>query len=178
MIKSFSVPRIWVPTKFKVLDVGMSERCNLAGCENCRVSARALEVINNPDPELLHDHWFAQDDTLRRDLGRLHDVAPGQVFLTSGAIGGIRYSFEVLVGVGTQVGLLRPDWPGFLFFAEHARAQISYLERPTFPFRFEARDLIDFVRQGGVEFVIISNPSAVTGFMWEPGEVEELLAAC
>src|SRR5215213_5891135 len=177
MIEPFSVPRIWVPTQFQVLDGTPSGRCNLAGCENYRVSPRALEVLGNPGPELLRDHWAAQDDTLRGHLGQLHGVPPGQVFLTSGAIAGIRYAFEVFVAPGTRVGLLVPDFPGFRFFAEHARARVGYLRRPEFPFRFTVADVVDFCR-GGIEFLIASNPSAVTGMLWEPAEIEELVAAC
>ena len=178
MITPFSVPEIWVPTQFAVLEAEHSERCNLAGCENCRVSPLALEAITRPDPDWLRDHWHAQDETLRAGVGAFHDVPAAQVFLTSGAIGGIRYAFEVFTRPGTSVGLLRPEWPGFLFYAEHNRTRISYLDRPGFPFRFRARDVADFVRREGIEFLILSNPSAVTGFLWEPDEVGELLAAC
>jgi histidinol-phosphate/aromatic aminotransferase/cobyric acid decarboxylase-like protein len=178
MFTAFSVPKIWVPTQFQVLDAEHNDRCNLAGCENCRVSPLALEAISNPDPEWLRDHWLAQDDTLRRTLGDFHGVAPGQVFLTSGAIGGIRYSFEVFTRSGTHVGLMRPEWPGFRFYAEHNRTRISYVDQLAFPFHFRASDLIDIVRREEIEFLILSNPSAVTGYLWEPDEVRELLAGC
>lgn len=178
MITAFSVPKIWVPTQFQSLDAEDSGRCNLAGCENCRVSSLALEAMSRPDPEWLRDHWLAQDGTLRGSLGEFHGVAPEQVFLTSGAIGGIRYAFEVFTQPATRVGLLRPDWPGFRFYAEHNRARISLLEQLEFPFHVRARDVIDFVRRERIEFVILSNPSAVTGYLWEPEEVGELLAAC
>jgi histidinol-phosphate aminotransferase len=167
-----------VPTQFQVLDAEDSDRCNLAGCENCRVSPLALEAISDPDPEWLRDHWLAQDETLRRSLGELHGVAPEQVFLTSGAIGGIRYSFEVFTRPGLHVGLMRPDWPGFLFYAQHNRTRISCVEQLGFPFHFGARDLIEFVRREEIEFVILSNPSAVTGYLWDPDEIRELLNSC
>jgi histidinol-phosphate aminotransferase len=178
MITAFSVPKIWVPTQFQVLDAQHSARCNLAGCENCHVSPLALEAISNPDPEWLRDHWLSQDETLRRSLGEFHGVAHEQVFLTSGAIGGIRYSFEVFTRPGSHVGLMRPEWPGFLFYAQRNRTRVSYLEQLTFPFHFHTRDLIDFVRREEIEFVILSNPSAVTGYLWDPDEVSELLDSC
>jgi histidinol-phosphate/aromatic aminotransferase/cobyric acid decarboxylase-like protein len=178
MITPFSVPKVWVPTQFQALDAEHSDRCNLAGCENCRVSPLALQAISTPDPDWLRDHWLAQDDVLRRTLGEFHGVAPGQIFLTSGAIGGIRYPFEIFTRSGTHVGLMRPEWPGFRFYAEHNRTRISYVERLAFPFRFRASDLVDFVRREQVEFVILSNPSAVTGYLWEADEVGELLASC
>lgn len=178
MISAFSVPKIWVPTQFQILDAEPSGRCNLAGCENCRVSPAALKAISDPDTEWLRDHWLAQDDVLRRGLGEFHSVPSEQVFLTSGAIGGIRYSFEVFTRPGTHVGLMRPEWPGFRFYAERNRTRISYLDRLAFPFRFRPEDLIDFVRREAVEFVILSNPSAVTGVLWEADEIGELLAAC
>jgi histidinol-phosphate aminotransferase len=178
MFTPSSVPKIWVPTQFQVFDAEHSDRCNLAGCENCRVSPLALEAIKDPEPDWLRDHWLAQDETLRHRLGEFHGVAPGQVFLTSGAIGGIRYAFEIFTRSGTHVGLLRPEWPGFRFYAEHNRTRLSLLEQPGFPFRFRAGDVIDFVRRERIEFLILSNPSAVTGYLWEPDEVSELLAAC
>ena len=178
MINAFSVPEIWIPTRFATLDGDDSQRCNLAGCENHRVSPLALRAIGSPDPEWLRDHWHAQDDTLRSSLAEFHQVPAEQVFLTSGAIGGIRYAFEVYTEPGTHVGLLRPEWPGFLFYAEHGRTRVSFGDRLEWPFLFRAADVIDFVRATGVEFMIISNPSAVTGALWEPDEVASLLAAC
>jgi histidinol-phosphate/aromatic aminotransferase/cobyric acid decarboxylase-like protein len=178
MITPFSVPKIWVPTQFAVLDAEHSDRCNLAGCENRGVSPLALEAIASIDPEWLRDHWLAQDDALRTTLGGFHGVPASQVFLTSGAIGGIRYAFEVFTRPGTAVGLLRPEWPGFTFYAERNRTRVVYRDQLDFPFRFRAHDVADFVRREGIEFVILSNPSAVTGYLWEPDEVSELLAAC
>lgn len=178
MIEPFSVPKIWVPTQFQRLDAAPDERCNLAGCENVDVSERARRAIVDPAPEWLRDHWLAQDDALRRDLAAFHHVDPRQVFLTSGAIGGIRYAFEIFTRPGTNIGLLRPEWPGFLFYAERGRTRVTYLDRPDFPFAFQPADLIDFVTHSAVDFVIISNPSAVTGLLWEPDQVADVLAHC
>lgn len=179
MYQAFSVEPIAVPTWFHRFDAAAHvERCNLAGCENHRVSARALEAIADPDPEWLRDHWFAQDDTLRRSLAELHRVAPAQVHITSGALGAIAYAFAVFTRPGTHVGILGPDWPGFRYFAEHARADIHYLRRQDFPFQFDLGALVDFVRAAAIDFMILSNPSAVTGSLWEAAELAALLAAC
>lgn len=169
---------MWLPTQLRELDGEESRRCNLAGCENCRISDRARDAISNPDPALLRDHWLSQDITLRRELGKLHGVAPEQIFLTSGAMGAIRYAFELFTSAGTHVGLLKPDWFGFRFFAEHARTKISYLEQLTPPFCFRASDLIHSIGQEKIEFVILSSPSAATGILWESDTIEELLIAC
>jgi len=178
MIDAFSVDKIWVPTNFMELGGLDDDRVSLGGCENVTVSQRAMKAITDPDPEWLRAHWLAQDAVLRRDLATFHHVAPEQVFLTAGAIGGIRYAFEVFTKPGTHVGYGRPEWPGFRHYAEKSRTRISELAKPDFPFPFQPRDLIDFVRREGVEFVILSNPSAVTGYLWEPDEVAEVLASC
>jgi histidinol-phosphate aminotransferase len=180
MINAHSVDKIWVPTLFAELGTATTDpdRVNLCGCENVTVSARAIKAICNPDPEWLRAHWLAQDVVLRRDLGEFHQVDADQVFLTSGAIGGIRYAFELFTRPGTRVGYMRPEWPGFRHYAEKARTQISDLTRPHFPFTFTPAGLVDFVRAADRQFVILSNPSAVTGHLWEPDEVAEVLAAC
>jgi histidinol-phosphate aminotransferase len=155
-----------------------TERCNLAGCENDRPSPRALAAVQNPSAEVLIDHWAPQDTQLRSDLGLLHGVDAAQVFLTSGAMGAIRYAFEVF-GVSAQhIGLLRPDWPGFRYFSDRVRTRISWLERPVFPFQFEVDEMVRFVRDHGIDFVIFSNPSAVTGRFWMRDEIEQLLSTC
>jgi histidinol-phosphate/aromatic aminotransferase/cobyric acid decarboxylase-like protein len=178
MIQPFSVPKIWVPTEFRVLGPSEDGRCNLAGCENCRISSMAIDAIRNPDPALLRDHWHSQDEGLRRAIAEVHRVAPGQVFLTSGAMGAIRYAFDVFTSPETHVGLLKPEWPGFQFFAERARARLTHLEIGEFPFRFDVDDVVEFVQRCGISFMIISNPSAVTGHLWDEAEIIELLASC
>jgi histidinol-phosphate aminotransferase len=180
MIKAFSVPEIWIPTEFQTLDSDSAEdsRCKLSGCENSHVSPRALEVIGSPSATLLRDHWSSQDNHLRKDLGELHDVRPDKIFLTSGALNAIRYAFDVFVTADTRVGILRPDFPGFRHFAEHSQADIHYLDKPGFPFTFSPDDVIDFVRAHDIDFLILSNPSATTGVLWEVDEVTQVLVAC
>jgi histidinol-phosphate/aromatic aminotransferase/cobyric acid decarboxylase-like protein len=177
-IHAFSVSRIWVPTEFQTFDGIGSDTCNLAGCENSQISTLSRDAIANPDHALLRDHWYSQDEHLRAELAALHGVPTAQVFLTSGAMGAIRYAFEVFVEAGMRVGLLRPEWPGFRFFVEHARAEALHLDTLSYPFQHQATDVIDFVRATGVKFVIFSNPSAVTGHLRDRGEVATLLAAC
>ncbi|WP_327417455.1 aminotransferase class I/II-fold pyridoxal phosphate-dependent enzyme [Streptomyces sp. NBC_01233] len=155
-----------------------TKRCNLAGCENDRPSPRALAAVQTPTAEMLTDHWNPQDARLRGDLAALHGVDPDLVFLTSGAMGAVRYAFEVF-GVSAQhIGLLRPDWPGFRYFADRVGVRTSWLEHTRFPFQFEVDDVVRFVQYQGIDFVIISNPSAVTGRFWRRDEVDQLANAC
>ncbi|MFI1585552.1 aminotransferase class I/II-fold pyridoxal phosphate-dependent enzyme [Embleya sp. NPDC020630] len=178
MITPFSVPAIWMPTRFRDIGTETGTRCNLAGCENHRASELALEAIANPSPDLVIDHWDSQDRTLREALARRHGVRAEQILLTSGATGGIRYAFEVFAGPDTRIGLLSPDWPGFRFYAERARGSVSRLHSPGFPYAFTPVEVAAFVRDRAVDFLILANPSAVTGRLWEAGEVAELLTAC
>src|SRR4051794_12067538 len=178
MIKAFAVPKIWIPTEFQTLDSVPDSRCKLSGCENSHVSPRALEVIGNPPAALLRDHWNSQDNHLRKDLGELHDVHPDRIFLTSGALNAIGYAFDVFVSSGTRVGILRPDFPGFRHFAEHSQADLHYLDKLEFPFTFRPDDVIGFVRTHRIDFLILSNPSAATGVLWDVDEVTRVLVSC
>ncbi|MFJ9752897.1 aminotransferase class I/II-fold pyridoxal phosphate-dependent enzyme [Streptomyces chartreusis] len=170
--------KIRIPTQFRSLEMSPNERCNLAGCENDRPSPLALAALSNLSPEMLTDHWDSQDAKLRKELGTLHGVDPGQVFLTSGALGAIRYSFEVFGRNAEHIGLLRPDWPGFTHFANKVSARQSQLEKLEFPFQFEVDDIARFVTDNGIDFLIISNPSAVTGRFWMAHEVKSLIGSC
>ncbi len=178
MITPFSVPSIWVPTRFRGFDDAATDRINLAGCENHRVSPAALAALGQPEPEWLLDHWDSQNPALRARLGELHDVPARQVQLTSGALGAITYVFSVFTRAGTRVGILRPDWPGFRFFAEQRRTDVVYLDRPQFPFTHTLDDIAAFVHAERVEFLILSNPSAVTGRLWESHEIAALARCC
>ncbi|MEV7045559.1 aminotransferase class I/II-fold pyridoxal phosphate-dependent enzyme [Amycolatopsis sp. NPDC051061] len=155
-----------------------SDRCNLAGCENDRPSPRALEAIQRPTSPMLTDHWDPQDSVLRSTLGRQHGVPADQVFLTSGAMGAIRYSFEVFGNQSDRIGLLSPDWPGFRFFAERSRRQVTWLEHHDFPFHFTIDEVAKFVNDNGVDFTVVSNPSAVTGKLWSREDIDALLQEC
>jgi histidinol-phosphate aminotransferase len=178
LMSPFSVDKIIVPTKLCTLDAQPTGRCNLARCENNGVSPRALAAIRNPTADMLVNHWEPQDELLRRLVGASHGVRPGQVFLTSGAMGGIRYAFEVFGIKARHIGLLQPEWPGLRYFADRTGAERSILAHREFPFHFEIEDVVRFVRARAVDFMIISNPSACTGQFWERGQVETLLESC
>lgn len=174
----FKIEKIRIPTTFRSLDAPPAEGCNLAGCENDRPSPHAIAALSNPTAEMLIDHWDSQDARLRTDLALLHGVQPEQVFLTSGALGAIRYSFEVFGRNAKHIGLLRPDWPGFKHFADKVGARQSQLEHLVFPFHFEVDDIARFARDNAIDFVIVSNPSAVNGRFWMLDELETLVSSC
>lgn len=169
-----SVPKVWLPTKFSEFGQQSGSTVNLAGCENCRTSERVLRALVDPDPRLLIDHWESQDTRLRAKLAKLHSVEPTQIFLTSGAMNAIGYAFDVFAQSGTKVGILKPDFPCFPWFAEKARAVVVSLPRVKYPFVHSVTDVLRFV-EGGIDFLITSNPSAVTGTRKSLGKIELLI---
>lgn len=177
-VEPFSVEKIWVPTDFTEFGKTEEDLVNLAGCENSRASKRVGELLQKylrENPTLLTDHWQSQDPTLRKKLAELHDVASKQVYLTAGALGGIRYAFEIFVDQNTNVGLLKPDFPGFVYFANKSRVNTHWLKNTEFPFYIGNEEISDFVRNLGIGFVILSNPSAVIGTQRRQEEIKELL---
>ncbi len=177
-IKPHSVQPIIIPTPFAEFGGCPKDYVDLAGCENVGPSTMVMEIIAREvtnTPALIYDHWKAQDENLRAQLGELHGIPAEQIFLTAGALAGIDYSFKIFVDSDTNVALLRPDFPGFIHYANRERANVNWLESPKFPFQFSVADIADFVKQKEIGFTIMSNPSAVTGTMKEPKEIEELV---
>jgi histidinol-phosphate aminotransferase len=179
-IKPHSVKPITIPTPFAEFGAGPKDHVDLAGCENVGPSTRVMETIAREvanTPALVYDHWKAQDDNLREQLGELHGVPADQIFITAGALAGVDYSFKIFVDSDTEVALLRPDFPGFIHYANRERANVNWLESPNFPFQFSVADIADFVKRRDIGFTILSNPNAVTGTMKDPEEVKELINA-
>ena len=179
-IEPFSVEKIWVPTDFTEFGKPKENLVNVAGCENSHTSGIVMKVLQESlgsNPALLIDHWQSQDTTLRKKLAELHDVALEQVYLTAGALAGIQYSFGIFVNENTNVGLLKPDFPGFVYFSKWKKANTHWLKNTEFPFYIGNRDIADFVRKNIVDFLILSNPSAVMGTQKETKEIEDLVKA-
>lgn len=176
-VNPFSVDKIWIPTEFSKSGSKKEDYVNLAGCENCKTSYNALEAIRTSTPDLLIDHWESQDITLREKLADIHKVSKEQVYLTSGAIGGIRYAFDVFTTKDTRVGLLQPDFPGFVYFAERAQTKIKTYKKNDFPFYANTKDITAFLQKEKIDFVPLSNPNAATGVLRESKEIEELLTS-
>lgn len=176
-VKPFSVEKIRIPTDFSEFGHQRGEVVDLAGCENCRTSEKALAALRNCSPNMLIEHWQSQDKLLRERLGEIHNVNPSNVYLTSGAMGAIGYSFDVFVDRDTRVGLLRPDFSGFQYYADKAKAKTSWLENTEFPYSHANQDIIDFVRNEDIGFLITSNPSAVTGTLRKTIDVEEIVGS-
>ncbi len=179
--EAFSVPPIKLPTDFTEFG---KERSNdvvdVAGCENCDVSHRVQEVLAKAllsSRALLMDHWQSQDDSLRSKLSDLHDVEQDNIFLTAGALGGIDYSFQVFVREGTKVGLLVPDFSGFVHHANRRKADVRLLKSKEFPFGRSTEDLNQFVQQEEIDFLITSNPSAALGTRRPESEIQELITS-
>lgn len=174
-IKPHSVEKIRIPTDFAEFGRQSETIVNLACCENSCASPMALRALESPAPKLLIEHWNAQDPILRRKLAELHGVKPEQIYVTSGALAGIRHCFDLFVEPRTNVGLCRPDFTGFVHYAQRRKANISWLGKTTYPFTFETEEISDFIRQSGIDFFITSNPSAVTGTQKDKHEIEFFL---
>jgi len=178
LTRPFSVPKVWIPTKFTKLDAMSSDRCNLAGCENARASPLALKALKKIDPRWLTDHCESQDLTLRGKLAQLHGVAPEQVFLTSGAEAAIFYLFEMWVKGGAKnAGLLRPDYPAFEHFTLRNLMHTAWLKDAQYPFSCELETISGFVDEAQLQIFVISNPSAVTGIRKSHAEIEALVGS-
>lgn len=174
-VKPFSVNKIRIPTDFSEFGQQKEEIVDLAGCENCKTSEKALAALRKCSPNMLIEHWQSQDRLIRKRLGEIHNVDPSNVYLTSGAMGAIGYSFDVFVDQNTRIGLLRPDFSGFQYYADKARANISWLESLNFPYNHTTQDVIDFIRDEDIGFVITSNPSAVTGTQRDTVDIEGIV---
>jgi histidinol-phosphate aminotransferase len=178
-VKPNSLEHIWVPTEFSTVDQAHNHESNLCGCENSRVSEKVLALAGTTlfQPDIYLNHWTAQDPKLREMLAELHGVSTEQILLTSGALSAIWYCHEVFVNSSVRVGLLRPDFPGFVHFAKRHRANLAWLEKLDFPFTFAIQEIIEFVKNAEVDFFIFSNPSAVTGTIHSNEEIEDLVSA-
>ena len=174
-VKPFSVNKIRIPTDFSEFGQQKEEVVDLAGCENCRTSEKALAALRKCSPNMLIEHWQSQDRLIRERLGDIHNVDPSNVYLTSGAMGAIGYSFDVFVDQNTRVGLLRPDFSGFQYYADKARANIGWLESLNFPYNHMTRDVIDFIRDEDIGFVITSSKDNFTHIVHEFGHSFGLL---
>jgi len=151
---------------------------DLSVCDNSGASEMVRKEILREvgrNPKLLYLHWDSQDSILRRQLGELHDVPLDSIIITSGAMAGIDYSFKVFVSSGVKVGLLTPDFPGFPHYAEGEQAQVEWLDRLQFPFQFSADEIAGFARDKKAAFIILSNPSGVTGTMKDRNEIEHIV---
>jgi len=175
-ISPLLVDQLDLPTTFSVIgeNATVTNVIDLAKCEHCCTSPRALEALKLIDPRHLFEHWDAQDRVLRTKLAELHDVPVAQVFLVSGGMGGIRYAFEILTRPGSRVGLLKPDFP-FWWDAQRAQTQVTWLESSAYPFAQNAEQITRFVAREQIPFTIFSNPHAGTGVKKSIDAVEELL---
>lgn len=176
MIDPLLVDRLALPTTFSVFgeDTTATNVIDLAKCENCCTSPKALEALTLIDPRCLFEHWDAQDRALRAKLAELHGVPAGQVFLVRGGMGGIRYAFEILTRPGSRVGLLKPDFP-FWWDAQRAQTQAIWLESFAYPFAQDVDQVAQFVAEEQIPFAIFSNPHAGTGVKKPLGAIEELV---
>tara|TARA_Y100000310_G_scaffold337126_1_gene423386 strand:- start:127 stop:1206 length:1080 start_codon:yes stop_codon:yes gene_type:complete len=176
-----SVPPIKLPTDFSEFGTERSkEVIDVAGCENCKVSRQVQEVLSEAlrsSQALLVDHWQSQDHVLRSKLSQLHNIDENNVFLTAGALGAVDYSFQIFVREGTKVGLLSPDFSGFVHHAQRRNADIHTLKNEQFPHGQSLDDLHRFVSDEELDFLITSNPSAALGTRRPAEEIQELVSS-
>jgi histidinol-phosphate aminotransferase len=184
MLTPHSVPAIKLPTLFAEFnpDYSTAEKSftDCSGCENIDAAASVKQTLTaaiQQHPELIWDHWNPQDSNLRGKIAALHGVAAGQVFLTSGAIAGIDYTYKVFSKPGIRTGLRRPDWPGFRHYADFYRTKTVWLENLVFPFEIGNAAIGELVHREKVDLMVLANPVPVQGHQMDRAEVAELLAA-
>lgn len=181
-LKPHSVARLKLPTLFAEFNPDFSIQqkpfIDCSGCENndAPESVRnALVHELEKNSALIWDHWNPQDPTLRKKIAELHKVDIDQVFITSGAIAGIDYCFKIFATAGMNVGLLKPDWPGFAHYADFYRAKKNYLANFVFPFTIDQETISRFVSHQNIDLMLFANPVPVQGNLILKNELEELL---
>ena len=185
LIAPHSVAPLKLPTLFAELSSNLSTApksfIDCAGCENVGAPDSVIEVLSaaiRKHPELIWDHWNPQDENIRRKIARLHSVDLEQVFITSGAIAGIDYCFRIFSRPGVNVGLRKPDWPGFLHYSEFYRGKTHILENFVFPFHMEADAITQFVGEHGIELMVMANPVPVQGHIIEEKDIAQMCQKC
>ncbi|MAG61837.1 hypothetical protein CMI43_03415 [Candidatus Pacearchaeota archaeon] len=181
-LKAHSVDPVKLPTEFAELneDLSVFEKpfIDCSGCENKDISkelrVKLARAIEN-HPELIWDHWNPQDSNLRKKIAKLHNVSPEQVFITSGAISGIENCMKIFTKEGTNTGLLKPDWSGFVHFAEFHKNKINTLKKENFPFIIDEKDINEFVKEKKIEFMMFANPVPINGHLMEKDKIDWLL---
>lgn len=181
-VKAHSVEPVRLPTEFAELNADLSvyekSYVDCSGCENKNASTNVIEKLSQAiknHPELVWDHWNPQDRNLRKKIANLHGVSIDQVFITAGAITGIDYCFKIFGKPGTRLGLLKPDWPGFLHFAEFYKSEIKYLENLQYPFIIDCNDISNFSSNYDIDIMLFANPVPVNGYLIEKSEIEKIL---
>lgn len=181
-LKPHSVAPIKVPTLFAEFNPDLStyEKAfiDCAGCENIDAPESVIDLLTQAiknHPELVWDHWNPQDKNLRGKIAKLHNVDLEQVFITSGAMAGIDYCFRIFTKEGTKTGFLRPEWPGFEYYADFHRNRKFFVENFEFPFVIGSEKINAFVKDKTLDFMMFANPVPVQGNLIEKGEVEKIL---
>src|SRR3989338_8871568 len=78
--------------------------------------------------------------------------------------------------LGSNPALLIDHWQS-QDTTKRKKANTHWLKNTEFPFYIGNRDIADFVRKNIVDFLILSNPSAVMGTPKETKEIEDLVKA-
>jgi histidinol-phosphate/aromatic aminotransferase/cobyric acid decarboxylase-like protein len=181
-LKPHSVAPIKLPTEFAELnpDLTVYEKpyIDCSGCENVGAPDSVIKLLSKAivnHPELVWDHWNPQDRNLRKKIAKLHNVDVKQVFITSGAIAGIDYSFNIFTKKGNKTGLMRPDWPGFEHYVDFYKNKKYFLDNFEFPFFITTKQISEFVKKNKLDFFVFANPVPVQGHLIGKNDIEKLL---
>jgi histidinol-phosphate/aromatic aminotransferase/cobyric acid decarboxylase-like protein len=182
-LKPNFVEPIKIPTEFAKFDLLLKptskDYVDCSGCENIDASDKVINRISKAiknHPELIWDHWESQDINLRTKIAKLHKVNPDQVFITSGAIGGIDYFFKIFSNSKTKTGLLKPDWPGFEYFCDFYKNKKVFLENLEFPFLFNTEVINSFIKTNDLDCMIFANPIPIQGQYLSIDDIESILS--
>jgi threonine-phosphate decarboxylase len=168
--KPHFIDPIKIPTEFarlnSDLEIYKKSYVDCSGCENIDVSFSLRKYLSNAilnHPELLWDHWDSQDQNLTSKIAKLHGVDRSQVFITSGALAGIEYCFKIFSKYNSNVGIIKPDWPGFEYFADFYRTNKFVFDVTNPPFNFAINGINQFVNYNNLEMMILANPTPING---------------
>jgi histidinol-phosphate/aromatic aminotransferase/cobyric acid decarboxylase-like protein len=176
------VDPIKLPTLFAEFNPDLSTYekpfIDCSGCENVGAADSVIDFLSKAiksHPELIWDHWNPQDINLRNKIAKLHNVDVHQVFITSGAIAGIDYCFRIFTKEGTKTGFLKPEWPGFVHYADFHKNEKFFVENLEFPFIIDAKKISAFVQEKELDFMIFANPVPVQGNQIPMNDIESIL---
>lgn len=181
-LQPYSVPPIKLPTLFAEFNPDLSTYekpfTDCSGCENVGAADSVINFLSKAiksHPELVWDHWNPQDTNIRQKIAKLHGVDVDQVFITSGAISGIDYCFRIFTTAGTKTGFMKPEWPGFVHYANFHKNEKFFLENFEFPFAMGPEKINQFVQKNKLDFMILANPVPVQGHLIPQDGIEQIL---
>lgn len=151
---------------FGLLDLSLSQKD--------RIDKKIIQIVSS-DLLNIGKYTYTQNESLLAQLSKINHISKDQMLITAGCDGALRITSQLLISKGTRVCIPVPSFGRYEYHTKINKGKVYFYENQNFPYDFEVKELVQFLKDNRIEVLFLANPNNPTGIYKQKSTIKKLL---